>query len=1053
MSLFRAREWWSTKLGEGEEFDKGSMALGNVDNDSMGGVKVVTGSFQGVLRVHHPVQADFRIEDLLLEQDLGTPIIQVSVGRFIPSAPQINAIAVLHPRKLGVYTVEAVGGTGAKASYFDLVKAYEHVLGIEGGGHFTSCNMTHGGFGGVSRDLLCVQSMDGRLQIFEQDAHAFTRRLNGILVPGPLCYVAKIDAFVVGNSEMGVDCYKYQALAASQEDREKGRSEGISAARGLQAYWSCQLGEAVLDVFVAKFSRALGPGCVDVVVVGERTLFTLREQGTVRLQKVLGYQPACACKYVVVAGPGEAGAGLTGTTVRGIDEGFATVVEEENLVIAADTDQLMVYKDLQLVWQATVRRAPVVLTVAKFGPVPGIVCSLDDTGVLSACYQGTDPPTSAVVAAERKDIDYDQINQEHRKLLQIIRRSQTDSARPPAGKLTLHAQVPRFLDDARRQGKQQQQSRRDGNGRAAGGLYDEDARRGSYDGSLRSLPPLSVAAAEGHQEKRHQAGVVSVTVSFVVTYSGPGEVRDATLNIVPPPGFFAEPSSVLLPPVCGSNGGGSRDAGRGGGGGGGGSGNDPIVVAIVLSAERGTQRLPSTLAGEASVVYTRQGTGGDGRCEPMSARCALLLPLALAGKVVEPVPRKGDGNAHKFTFSTTRPAVPLSTLFEDMATSSSPRGDVGDGASPSPPTNRGANSLEDSKSNGAGGGTPAASFGDSGGEALVPCSIGKESTAFSLRYWAVGAGAEGGGQDVSVTVSKNSGRYRIQSESLPAVCVMATEVVRRLREYFGDPAGGRNRGSEEHPAADEGKTSPRTGEKILGCLSHLRFYAVIDEHYDRRRDLQDASESLNRAAHQYRVVEKRLLSRFKDRNPAPLDSLDVVSEETYQRLVELCDGVERAQDRLAVSAARLGCAVRLVALLAQHRFQLPCKDHKLLLAHLYPDVTNTEDQGWEESVHAAVTHLLRTSLAKVAKDAAPPSAGQTPPLSMPADTVKLKKHLSIVFDRLNKGARLVVLPSSSRPSSPRSSSAPDSQTPVLLASSPRRGASPPSRGAPERGYK
>lgn len=84
----------------------------------------------------------------------------------ISSAPQINAIAVLHPRKLGVYTVEAVGGTGAKASYFDLVKAYEHVLGIEGGGHFTSCTMTHGGFGGVSRDLLCVQSMDGRLQVW-----------------------------------------------------------------------------------------------------------------------------------------------------------------------------------------------------------------------------------------------------------------------------------------------------------------------------------------------------------------------------------------------------------------------------------------------------------------------------------------------------------------------------------------------------------------------------------------------------------------------------------------------------------------------------------------------------------------------------------------------------------------------------------------------------------------------------------------------------------------------------------------------------------------------
>lgn len=84
MSLFRAREWWSTKLGDEEEFDRGSMTVGNVDNDVDGSLKVVTGSFQGMLRVHHPVKADFRIEDLLLEQDLGAPILQVSIGRFIP---------------------------------------------------------------------------------------------------------------------------------------------------------------------------------------------------------------------------------------------------------------------------------------------------------------------------------------------------------------------------------------------------------------------------------------------------------------------------------------------------------------------------------------------------------------------------------------------------------------------------------------------------------------------------------------------------------------------------------------------------------------------------------------------------------------------------------------------------------------------------------------------------------------------------------------------------------------------------------------------------------
>lgn len=59
---------------------------------------------------------------------------------------------------------------------------------------------------------------------------------------------------------------------------------------------------------------------------------------------MLGYQPACACKYTVVAAPGEQGAALVGTTVDEVDESFATIVEEENLIIATESDQLMVFK-------------------------------------------------------------------------------------------------------------------------------------------------------------------------------------------------------------------------------------------------------------------------------------------------------------------------------------------------------------------------------------------------------------------------------------------------------------------------------------------------------------------------------------------------------------------------------------------------------------------------------------------------------------------------------------------------------------------------------------
>lgn len=143
------------------------------------------------------------------------------------------------------------------------------------------------------------------------------------------------------------------------------------------------------------------------------------------------------------------------------------------------------------------------------------------------------------------------------------------------------------------------------------------------------------------------------------------------------------------------------------------------------------------------------------------------------------------------------------------------------------------------------------------------------------------------------------------------------------------------------------RTDNRLHIEYTDALPLREFYEIIDEHFQRRQDLERFSESLNRAAHQYRVVEKRLLSRFRDRNPSPLDKLDVVSEETHARLVQLGEQVENSQKRLDISAKDLGCAAGLVALLARYRFQLSSKDHTLLLAHLFPNVTDTDDQVGE----------------------------------------------------------------------------------------------------------
>lgn len=60
-------------------------------------------------------------------------------------------------------------------------------------------------------------------------------------------------------------------------------------------------------------------------------------------------------------------------------------------------------------------------------------------------------------------------------------------------------------------------------------------------------------------------------------------------------------------------------------------------------------------------------------------------------------------------------------------------------------------------------------------------------------------------------------------------------------------------------------------------------------------------------------------------------------------------------------------------------------------------------QGWEETVDAAIAHLLKTCLSKSSKEQALNLNSQ---LSIPKDTSRLKKHITLLCDRLAKGGRL-----------------------------------------------
>lgn len=88
MSLFKARDFWTTICDTNEQFDQNSLKKSKLGGDDD---YIITGSHSGVLRVFKPsseVQEDgkvtgFKASDLVIEKTLSQPILQVADGRLI----------------------------------------------------------------------------------------------------------------------------------------------------------------------------------------------------------------------------------------------------------------------------------------------------------------------------------------------------------------------------------------------------------------------------------------------------------------------------------------------------------------------------------------------------------------------------------------------------------------------------------------------------------------------------------------------------------------------------------------------------------------------------------------------------------------------------------------------------------------------------------------------------------------------------------------------------------------------------------------------------------
>lgn len=269
---------------------------------------------------------------------------------------------------------------------------------------------------------------------------------------------------------------------------------------------------------------------------------------------------------------------------------------------------------------------------------------------------------------------------------------------------------------------------------------------------------------------------------------------------------------------------------------------------------------------------------------------------------------------------------------------------------------------------------------------LFPESLHDHNVTFEFWFR-----ADGGGEKATATilVSKNKDSYRVQATAIPALWIAAEELVRRLREASTVTY------NDDLPLAD--------------------VNAAIDAHHAARRDVRRTEAQLNDAAHELRVVEKRLLVRLKDSRPAPLGKLDTILQMSYGRVLDLATQLQSAQEKREEAGRVLSASINLLLLLVELRFSLAPEEADFLRNHFcLPGALNRTGlddphAGFEEITDASLAYLLRTNLRIAEGGNKSHHQDFQQSVAFPKSAEKLKKHIAMVCDRLNRGGRLVLL--------------------------------------------
>jgi hypothetical protein len=226
----------------------------------------------------------------------------------------------------------------------------------------------------------------------------------------------------------------------------------------------------------------------------------------------------------------------------------------------------------------------------------------------------------------------------------------------------------------------------------------------------------------------------------------------------------------------------------------------------------------------------------------------------------------------------------------------------------------------------------------------------------------------------SSTKSLTADKIRIQGNDFDSLFLLMTELEQRMKQ-----------------------TSPNFKLEYKEELPFKDLFDVLTERKSIASNFLRVSEEMAEKTHELLLIQKRLLTRYKEKNNAALNNLDILLEASFNDLLAMSKESDKLQLLYRRNSQRVSISIRIILRLLKMSFPISEDGFQLLQMYLPVFVEpSVERIGWIEIMDLNIFYLLKNVLLGKEDSGAKEYAE--------VESVEVfKQHFVMLVNKLNQG--------------------------------------------------